>query len=114
RFTDGNNRVRLRWSKKPIREIPKDIGREKEYELPYAIACSIHRGIFEGMSTLFTPHDGEVAPDLPPSIGLVKEALLAAHTNLWFALGTLNDCSGLGFREKLEAAQKDYAHVWKG
>lgn len=114
RFTDRKGRVRDQWSKKPIREMAKDIRREKEYELPYAVACSIHHTNFEGLSAAFSSKDAAIVPNPPPSTAWVKKALLAAHTNLFFSLGTLNDSSQLGFTKRLEAARKDYKSVWKG
>jgi hypothetical protein len=42
RFTNSNGKVRLRWTKRSDYEIARDMGREKQYELPYAIASSIH------------------------------------------------------------------------
>jgi Family of unknown function (DUF5677) len=114
RFTDGKVRARLQWSAKSIREIAKDIGREEEYEVPYAMACSIHHDNFGGLSTLFSSTGGAVVPDPPPSMAWVKQALIVAHTNLWFALNTVNDCCKLDFLEKLEGVRQDHANVWEG
>jgi Family of unknown function (DUF5677) len=114
RFTDGKGRVRFQWSEKPVREMAKGIGREKEYELPYAIACSIHHGNFEGLSALFSSWGEAVVPDPPPSTAWMRQALVLAHTNLWFALNTLNDSCGLDFSHKLDTAQQAHANVWKG
>jgi len=113
RFTDSKGRVRFQWSSRSIREMATEVGRHQEYELPYGVACSIHHGNFEGLARLFTSHAGEVTPDPPPSLAWVKDALLAAHTNPWFALATLDEACGLGFSEQLEAAQKDHARVWQ-
>lgn len=113
RFTDDKGRVRLQWCAKFIREIAKDIGHEKEYELPYAISCSIHHGNFEGLSAHFTSENGPILPDPPPSMSWVRQALLATHTNVWFALNTLNDSCGLDFSRKLHASHQVYTSVWK-
>jgi hypothetical protein len=113
RFTDGKGRVRFQWSKKTIGAIAKEIGREKEYDLPYAIACSIHHANFEGLSALFASDGGAVRPDPPPSEAWIRRALLAAHVNLWFALSTLNESCGLNFDQKLDAAQQALSSVWK-
>lgn len=113
RFTDGKGRLRLQWSKKSIGAIAKEIGREKEYDLPYAIACSIHHANFEGLSALFASDGGAVRPDPPPSEAWIRRALLAAHVNLWFALSTLNESCGLSFDQKLDAAQQALSSVWK-
>lgn len=103
----------LSWSKKSIREIAVEIGRTKEYELPYAIACSIHHANFEGLSALFTSDNGETIPNPPPSEAWVKTALISTHANLWFAFGTLNDSCGLDFRERLDATQQAFSRTWK-
>lgn len=105
RFTDGNSRERRNWLKKSIYAMAKDIGCEKEYDLPYAIASSIHHVNFEGLSALFTSDGEAVTPNPPPSVAWVKKALISAHVNLWFALNTANDACGLDFLQKLEAAQ---------
>lgn len=107
RFTNAGGRVRDRWHKKPIRQIAEDIGGEKEYELPYTIACSIHHGNFEGLSAAFSLKDGVIVPDPPPSVSWVEKALVAARTNLWFALNTLNDACALSFADKLNMAPPD-------
>jgi len=113
RFPDGRGKVRFQWSKKSIRAIAKEIGREKEYDLPYAIACSIHHGNFEGLSAHFAFEDGEITRDPPPSRAWVRTALLAVHVNLWFVLGTLNDSCGLNFHETLDDAHNVLVNVWK-
>jgi hypothetical protein len=101
------------WSKKSIREIAVEIGREKEYELPYAIACSIHHANFEGLSALLVSDGGAVRPDPPPSETWVRRALTTAHANLWFALGTLNESCGLDFHQRLDVAQQSFSRAWK-
>lgn len=113
RFTDPKGRVRLRWSKKSIREIAEDIGRGKEYEGPYSLACSIHHANFEGVSALFSATGGAVSPDPPPSMAWVRQALVTAHTNLLFALNTLCDSCKLDFSARLAAAQQAHAEAWK-
>ncbi|MHB1936162.1 MAG: DUF5677 domain-containing protein [Acidobacteriaceae bacterium] len=113
RFTDNKGRVRLQWSTKSVRKIASDVGREKEYELPYSIACSIHHGNFEGLSAHFTSENGPITPDPPPSMSWVRQALLAAYTNVWFALNTLNHSCGLDLEQKLDAAQRVLSDVWK-
>ena len=108
-FTDGKGKVRQQWSKKSIGKMAREIGREKEYELPYSIACSIHHQNFEGLLALFvSDEDGEVTPNLPPSRTWVNGALTAAWANLWFALNTLNSSCGLHLEKSLEAAQGPY------
>jgi len=107
RFTDRRGNVRHRWHKKPIGTIAEEVGRKKEYDFPYAIACSIHHNNFEGLSALFALDDGGKAiPDPPPSSARVERSLIAAYTNLWFALSTLNDSCGLGFSQRLDAMQE--------
>lgn len=105
RFSNGKGKVRWEWSKKSIREIADDIGRSMQYELPYAIACSIHHGNFEGLSAHFPEGSGEMEFIPPPSTQWIGKALLAAHMNVWFVLNTLNDSYGLGFDAQLDAAQ---------
>lgn len=101
----------LSWSKKSIRKIAVEIGCEKEYELPYAIACSIHHHNFEGLAAHFALEGGVAKPNPPPSRAWVKQALTAAFANLWFALNTLNGSYGQDYSEKLEAVHKDFVRV---
>jgi hypothetical protein len=105
RFSNGRGCVRWEWSKKRIRAIAVDIGRSMQYELPYAIACSIHHGNFEGLSAHFPEGSGEMEFMPPPSTQWIGKALLAAGMNVWFVLNTLNDSYGLGFDAQLDAAQ---------
>src|ERR1017187_7722009 len=44
RFTTKNGDVRNHWNKNSIRRMAAAIGREKQYELPYSIAASMHHG----------------------------------------------------------------------
>ncbi|HEV2135233.1 MAG TPA: DUF5677 domain-containing protein [Terracidiphilus sp.] len=111
RFPDGRGGIRHTWSKKSIRAIAKEVGHEKEYEAPYAVACSIHHANFEGISALFNSGNGALAP--PPSEAMVKMALNLAHANLWFALATLNDSCGLGFDQRIDDAQRALEGVWR-
>jgi hypothetical protein len=113
RFMYGKGKVRHRWSKNSIEAMAKEIGQEKQYDLPYAIACSIHHSNFEGLSALFTSDNGDAMPDPPPSGAWVEKALLAAHTNLLFALGTLNESCDLDFRQRLDAMQQAFSRTWK-
>ncbi len=113
RFTGPDGRVRTRWSKQSIRDIAKAIGREKQYEVNYAIACSIHHGNIEGLLTNFAPGDGTLVPDPPPSLALVSQALRCAHANVWFALNTLNEACRLDFADKVNAAQVHFSEAWK-
>ena len=46
-----------------------------------------------------------------PSLYLVNEALVAAHTYILWALQTFNDCCELGFVEKLGEAAEDFRNV---
>jgi hypothetical protein len=110
-FTDSNGKVRHQWCKKSIGSIAKEIGREKEYELPYSIACSIHHGNFEGLAAQWVSGEGAATPNVPPSKDWVKRALTAAWANLWFALNTLNDAFGLDYSKNLEASHKDFVRV---
>jgi len=105
RFSNGKGKVRWEWSEKSIRKIADDIGRGKQYELPYAISCSIHHGNFEGLLAHFLLESGEMEFVPPPSTQWIGKALIAAHTNLWFVLSTLNDSYGLDFDAHLDAAQ---------
>jgi hypothetical protein len=112
RFADSRGKVRYQWHRKSIGTIAKEIGREKEYDFPYAMACSIHHHNFEGLAAHFAlGDDEEPLLNLPPSQAWVKQALTATNTNLWFALKTLNDSFGLDFRQRLDATQEVFLSI---
>lgn len=104
RFTNKRGEVRWQWSEKSLRQMATEIGHKLEYELPYNQACSIHHGNFEGMAAHFLMDGDGMEFSAPPSTQWVGKALLAAQTNLWFALNTLNDCCRIGFDTQLESA----------
>ena len=106
RFTDKKGRLRVTWSKKNIREMAEEIGQKDAYDLPYAIACSIHHANFEGLLSNFALDDETLTPDPPPSKAWVARSLTAAWASLWFALNTLNEACGLQYKEHLNAAQQ--------
>lgn len=113
RFSDAKGRTRNRWSIKTIREIAEDIGREKEYELPYSLSASIHHSNAEGLLAHIDYENGKLVFDAPPSLEWIPEALLMAHTNLLTAVDTLNDACNLGFTDKLKAAVESFHKAWK-
>lgn len=106
RFTDKAGRLRTTWSKKSIREMAEEIGQKDAYNLPYAIACSIHHANFEGLLTNFAFDDETPIPDPPPSKAWVAKSLTAAWASLWFALNTLNKACGLQYEEHLNASEQ--------
>lgn len=114
RFKDRNGRLRNRWSQKDIGAIARDIDKENEYELPYAMACSIHHTNFEGLKTLFSFSGERATPNPPPSVLWVDDALCTAHTNLLFALDTINECCELDFQPQILEAEQRHANAWSG
>ena len=112
RFTGHGGRVRQQWSNKPLRAIAQDIGCEKEYDLPYAMASSIHHANLEGLLTHFDFNNEEAMPSPPPSLAWVERALLAAHGNLYYAIDTLTKCCNIDFQQQLEDARQKYIDVW--
>jgi hypothetical protein len=112
RFIDGRGNVRHRWSPKGIGAIARDIGREREYELPYAMACSIHHANFEGLLPHFNFEGELAAPQFPPSDSWVGEALLTAHANLYSAIGTLNEACKLDFQQRIDHAGQTFVQLW--
>lgn len=113
RFGDRRGGVRWQWSEKSIGQIAEDIGHKLEYELPYAISCSIHHGNFEGLLAHFVSAPGEMGFEPPPSTQWIAKALLSAHANVWYVLDTLNDSCVLGFDAQLEAAQPTLSSLAK-
>ena len=102
RFTGKNGKVRHRWSEKSIGEIAKCIGKQLQYELPYSIACSIHHSNFEGLTAHFEHDQDSVEFAHPPTERWIERALIAAASNVYFVLKTLNNCCGLGFATQID------------
>ena len=112
RFTNASGGMRPQWSKKSIRAIADDIGRQQEYELPYSMACSIHHANFEGLLSLFDLDDESAMPQPPPSDSWVGDALRAAHANLCFAFVTLNESCDRKFQQQIDGANRTFVEVW--
>lgn len=111
RFTN-NGRLRNHWHRKSIAQMAEDVGRKRQYELPYGIACSIHHGSFEGVLSYFEGKGGDASFGAPPSLEWITQGLIFGHTSLLQALDTLNDCLSLGFDKKIKGAFEKYRQVW--
>jgi hypothetical protein len=111
-FSDGRGNERWLWSERSIRQIAKSIGREGEYDLPYARACDIHHLNIKGLSEYFVQREGELQFEPPPSTHWVRQALIAAYTNLLQILNTLNDCCDLGRSVQVEDATHRFS-LWE-
>lgn len=104
RFTDKNGKVRNQWSKKHIDQIAKCIGRQKQYELPYSIACSIHHANTEGLLAHFAQDQDLEEFAYPPSERWIKQALISASSNVYFVLKTLSNSCNLDFEKQIDEA----------
>lgn len=115
RFTNAKGRVRPQWTTLSISEMTKAIGREDQYELVYSWLSSMHHVNAEGMMAHVEAIESRDGTDFlklgSPSLHLVNEALVAAHTYVVWALQTFNDCCGLGFDDKLGEAAEDFRNV---
>jgi uncharacterized protein DUF5677 len=112
RFTNANGRERNQWSNESIGKMAEEIGRKEEYDLPYSLACSFHHANAEGLLAYVSAEGEEIGRSSPPSMDWLTEALISAHTNLWFTLDTLNDCCNLEFTDKLKTAEENMRKAW--
>lgn len=49
RFTNSNGSMRNQWNRNSIYRMACAVGRQKQYELPYSIAASMHHSNYEAM-----------------------------------------------------------------
>jgi hypothetical protein len=92
--------------------MAEETGRKEQYELPYALACSIHHASFEGLLAYFEGEDKDATFGAPPSMEWIGEALIFGHTSLLQALDTLNEYCKLGFDDKIKGAAERHKQVW--
>jgi hypothetical protein len=113
RFANKNGVVRNQWNKKSIRRMAVETGREKQYELPYSMAASMHHSNFEAMLSHTKGEENTLSIEELPSMKWVLQALLSGHVYLLQALSTLNSCLQLGFDGRIGVAGKRANIVWK-
>ncbi|SRR6266513_3203528 len=111
RFENKNGKMRNHWNKHPISYMAEKVGRAQQYEIPYAIAASIHHGNFEAMIAHLSGDESLPEIESPPSLAWVKQALVSGHVYLLQALNTLNTVFDLGF--DLGAAGEAFEKVWR-
>jgi hypothetical protein len=113
RFANKRGKVRNHWNKNSVGRMAGAIGREKQYELSYSIAASMHHGNYEGMLTHIKRKQNKLTVEELPSMEWVMQALISGHIYLLQALETLNNCVQLGFDKHLEGAVARFHTVWK-
>lgn len=113
RFTSKNGRVRNQWNKNSIRFMAVAVGREKQYELPYSFAASIHHGNYEAMVAHIKRSDNTLSVEELPSLKWVMQSLVSGHLYLLQALETLRSCMQLDFDSGIEEAGKRFQRVWR-
>jgi hypothetical protein len=113
RFTNTKGVVRNQWNGKSISHMATAVGREKQYELPYSIAASMHHGNFEAMLSHIKGDENKLSIEELPSMKWVMQALISGHVYLLQALESLNECVQLGYNQRLEAANARFQTVWK-
>jgi len=91
RFTNKNGTVRNRWNKNSIYSMACTMGREKQYELPYSIAASMHHSNFEAMLSHIKGKGNTLSVEELPSMKWVMQALISGHVYLLQALETLQE-----------------------
>jgi hypothetical protein len=112
RFSNKKGTVRNQWNKHSIHRMAAETGRDKQYELPYSIAASLHHSNFEAMVSHIQIKENTLSIEELPSMKWVMHALISGHVYLFQALNTLNACLQLGFDKRIDAAGARIQAVW--
>ena len=114
RFQNRKGKVRSSWSKASIREMTKEVGKEKLYLTFYRFASSIHHGDVGGafaQTAKLTENDVlDVEP--VPSDAWLREALLIAHGAVISVLSDYNEIAKVGVDEVVDQALKSFIATW--
>jgi hypothetical protein len=114
RFQDRNGKVRGSWCKTNIRQMAKDVGKEKLYISFYKFASSIHHGDIGGVhaSTAALKDDDVLDVDIVPSDAWLPLALIIAHGAVINALSDYNQIVTAGMDEVIERINSSFADTW--
>ena len=88
RFTNRGGKVRSHWCKRPFSQMVVDVGLAPWYPSFYHLASAMHHVDMRGLATQLerNPDPEVLDADIAPSDEWIKQALLAAHVSVLFAL----------------------------
>lgn len=114
RFQNRKGKLRSSWSKASIREMTKDVGKEKLYLAFYRFASSIHHGDVGGAfaQTAKLTEDDVLDVEIVPSDAWLREALIIAHGAVISVLGDYNEIAKAGIDDVVDQAQKSFLATW--
>jgi hypothetical protein len=114
RFQNRKGKLRTSWSKASIREMARDVGKEKLYLTFYRFASSIHHGDVGGAfaQTASLTEDDVLDVEIVPSDAWLREALIIAHGAVVSVLGDYNEITKAGIDEVVDQAQKSFLATW--
>jgi uncharacterized protein DUF5677 len=114
RFQNRKGKLRTSWSKASIREMARDVGKEKLYLTFYRFASSIHHGDVGGAfaQTATLAEDDVLDVEIVPSDAWLTEALIIAHGAVVSVLGDYNEITKAGIDEVVDQAQKSFLATW--
>jgi hypothetical protein len=114
RFKNRKGKLRTSWSKASIREMARDVGKEKLYLTFYRFASSIHHGDVGGAfaQTASLTEDDVLDVEIVPSDAWLREALIIAQGAVVSVLGDYNEITKAGIDEVVGQAQKSFLATW--
>lgn len=114
RFRNRKGKLRTSWSKASIREMARDVGKEKLYLTFYRFASSIHHGDVGGAfaQAASLTEDDVLDIEIVPSDAWLRESLIIAHGAVVSALGDYNEITKAGIDEVVDQAQKSFLGTW--
>ncbi len=114
RFQNRKGKLRTSWSKVSIREMAKEVGKEKLYLTFYRFASSMHHGDIGGAfaQTAKLDDDDVLDVEILPSDEWLSAALIIAHGALVSVLRDYNEIAKAGIEEVVEQADKTFFATW--
>jgi len=114
RFQNRKGKLRTSWSKVSIREMAKEVGKEKLYLTFYRFASSMHHADIGGAfaQTAKLDDDDILDVEIVPSDEWLSAALIIAHGAVISVLGDYNEIAKAGIEEAVEQADKTFLATW--
>jgi len=114
KFQNKYGKVRGGWSKVSIREMSKQVGKEKAYLTFYRLASSMHHSDIGGVfaQTQVLKDEDILDVDIVPSDAWLREALIMGHRAVLSVLGDYNSITNLGLGKVVERASQSFVEAW--
>jgi hypothetical protein len=114
RFQNRKGKLRASWSKVSIREMAKEVGKDKLYLTFYRFASSMHHGDIGGAfaQTAKLDDDDILDVEIVPSDEWLSAALIIAHGAVISVLRDYNEIAKTGIEEAVEQADRTFLATW--